>query len=116
MAEGFNETAIDHMGRSDYAGVSTGEYSVKLRLSRLAEKYPDEVKMIADNTDGSVYYHVPWKWIKIRPPRQISEEQRAASAERLRLARERRLLGEGQGEDDGVDDDDLEELIEDDFG
>ena len=74
MAE-FNETVIDHVGTifksDDWCGVSTGEVSVKNTLKRLAEKYPDEVECIAENSDGSVYYHVPWDWVAIRKPKQM---------------------------------------------
>lgn len=92
MAE-FNETVIDHVGTifesDDWCGVSTGEVSVKNTLKKLAEKYPDEVECIAENSDGSVYYHIPWEWVSIRKPykRIMSEEERAAIIERTKAYR-----------------------------
>ena len=73
----FNETAIEHMGGEDFAGVSTGERTLINRLNKLAEKHPDEVKCIAVNREG-MFYKIPWKWISIRPPKKVTltEEQR----------------------------------------
>ena len=91
MAE-FNETVIDHIGgigcSDDWCGVSTGEMAIKNRLERLAEQYPDEVECIAKNSDGSVYYHVPWRWVSIRHPVRYSEEQLERKKEILKDARE----------------------------
>lgn len=57
--------------------------ALKTRLLRLAEKKPDEVKIIAENTDGSIFAHVPVKYIKINPSRQISEEQKEILRQRI---------------------------------
>ena len=48
----------------------------------------EDVKIDMDNEYG-LTINVPMKWIKVKPPikRIISEEQRAASAERLAKAR-----------------------------
>lgn len=80
----FNETAIDHYNGDKMAGVSTGERKLINRLNKMAEKYPDDVKIVAVNQDG-MYYKVPWRWISIRPPRKVvlSEEQKAELVERL---------------------------------
>ena len=77
MAE-FNESVIDHIEGDEWCGVSTGEMVLKNKLEKLARQYPDEVECIAKNDDGSVYYHVPWKWIKIKRPQVLSEEHKKA--------------------------------------
>jgi hypothetical protein len=51
---------------------------------RYAESRPDEVKLMAENKDGSAYFHVPISYIKVSPPRKVSEEQREAAGERFR--------------------------------
>ena len=83
----FNETAIDHYGGEKFAGVSTGERTLISRLNKLAEQYPDDVKVVAVNQEG-MYYKVPWNWISIRPPRKmnLTDEQRAAIGARLRAS------------------------------
>jgi hypothetical protein len=56
-------------------------------IDRLASERPDECRVKARNQDGSILAAVPVKWIKISPPRAMSEEQRAAAAEHLRSVR-----------------------------
>lgn len=88
--EAFNETAMDHISGNDYWAVSTGEQKIRNRLAKLYEQYPDEVKLIAENQDGSVFYHVPKNWIKISPSikRTLTDEQREAARDRLAAARQ----------------------------
>ena len=58
--------------------------ALKSKLMRYAESRPDEVKVIAENEDGSAYFHIPISYIKLSPPRKGSEEQRKAAGERFR--------------------------------
>lgn len=62
---------------------SQGKYISKIK--KLAKKYPDECKIVAENNDGSILAHIPVNWVKIsRIKREMSEEQRLQSTERLR--------------------------------
>lgn len=76
----------------DKVGVVT--FSQKRWVSKLlkyAEDYPEDVEIIAKNSDGSVFAHVPVSWFKFSPPRkgrEMTDEEKAAAAERLRKARE----------------------------
>ena len=54
----------------------------------MAEEYPKEVRIVAENSDGSICAKFPIKWVKIAPPRQVSDEQKAAASERLKKYRE----------------------------
>lgn len=67
-----------------------GKFANRIRL--LAEKNPEEVKILADNEDGSIFFHMPISYLHIYPPqkRELTEEQRKASAERLAKARNNR--------------------------
>ena len=62
-------------------------------LLNLAEEYPDDVKIISKR-DDMVEVTFPKKWVKIRPPRKLTEEQRVNAVERGRalaaLAAEKR--------------------------
>lgn len=58
-----------------------GRYLSKIK--KLAKTYPEECQIVANNKDGSIVAHVPVTWIKINPPRQLTEEQRKAAAKRL---------------------------------
>lgn len=94
---GYNETIFEHDRGSSYWGISTGEKKWKNKLKKLAEQNPDEVKCVVENDDGGVYYHVPDSYVALRKPRhvELTEEQRAASAERLRAAREKKVMTDG---------------------
>lgn len=57
------------------------------KVKNLSEKRPDEVKMVAENKDGSICAKLPITYLKLSPPRQVSEEQRLAASERLKQYR-----------------------------
>lgn len=55
------------------------------KVKELAEKYPDDVKIIAENKDGSIFAHIPKSALKLNiVKRDLSEEERKALGERLR--------------------------------
>lgn len=87
----FNETVIDHVGgigcSDDWCGISTGEKWLAFKLEQLAKKYPSEVECISKNKDGSVYYHIPWNWVKIRRPPVYTQEQLERFTKTLQGAR-----------------------------
>lgn len=81
----MNEFVIEWIKGADYAGVTVPSgTALKSKLLRLADKFPDEVKIIVENKDGSLFVHIPVNYVKISPPRQVSEEQREAAGERFR--------------------------------
>lgn len=88
--EVYNETVIDHINGASACSVSSGDRKVRNILKQLAEKHPEECVCLAANADGSVWYEVPWDWIRIRPPvhRTYTEEQLEAKRAQLKSARE----------------------------
>lgn len=52
------------------------------RMKRLAAEYPDQVTLEREDENGASFIF-PKSWMKVRPPRQVSEEQRQQAAERL---------------------------------
>lgn len=63
------------------------------KLKKYAEKYPDEIEIVKENQDGSIFAHIPISWVKFSPPRQgreFTDEERAEAAERMRKAREKK--------------------------
>lgn len=81
----MNEFSIEWIKGAEYAGVTVPSgTALKSRLLRLSEEHPDEVKIMADNKDGSLFAHVPVNYIKISPPKKVSEEQKEAASERFR--------------------------------
>ena len=92
MSENTNECVIEWVRGGDHAGVTAHSNSrLKSRIEKLAEKFPDKVKIIARNEDGSIFAHVPISYVKVNPPRQVSDEFKQESAERLKNARTEKL-------------------------
>jgi len=83
------DTSCSYTGDAMY--VSTDERWLINRLMRFHDSRPGEVEIIrhAEENDGCLYCKVPAKWLKISPPvkRDLTEEQRAAMAERLKNCR-----------------------------
>ena len=81
----MNEFAIEWIKGRDYAGVTVPSgTALKSKLMRYADERPDEVKLMVENNDGSAFFHIPINYIKISPPRKVSDEQRKAAGERFR--------------------------------
>ncbi len=79
-----NEYAIEWVCGDKVATATVPEgTAMNNRLTKLAEKYPSDVQII-----NSELFHVPSSWVKINPPKQMSDEQREKLAERLKKARE----------------------------
>ena len=80
------ETIINYNNEEKLAYISTYDKSLMRKLdSRIADN-PD-IKLVKQ-TEDYAEYTLPKKWIKVSFPRQLSDEQRAEMAERMRAARE----------------------------
>lgn len=85
----MKETIYEHIDGNDTFTVTAAErWSVGM-IHRLAEKYPSDVTIVAENADGSVVARVPSAWMRIIPKRtvELTEEQRQERAERMLKAR-----------------------------
>lgn len=81
----MNEFTIEWVKGASYAGVTAPSgTALKSKLLKLSQEYPDEVKIIAENEDGSIFAHVPVNYVKISHPRKMSDEQREDAGKRLR--------------------------------
>ena len=81
----MNEFCIEWIKGNDYAGVTVPSgTALKSKLMRYAQERPDEVKLMAENKDGSAFFHIPISYVKVSPPRKVSEAQREAAGERFR--------------------------------
>lgn len=81
----MNEFVIEWTKKGEYAGVTVPSgTALKSKLMRYAKERPDEVKLKAENKDGSAFFHVPVSYIKVSPPRKVSEEQAKSAGERFR--------------------------------
>ena len=93
MAE-IRETAYNQTTDTKRAEISTNECAWVNKLLKLADAYPDDIRIIAhpDDNYGVLLVELPKSWFKISPPRKrtLTEEQKAAAAERLKNARQKR--------------------------
>lgn len=62
------------------------------KVKKLKENYPNDVEIIAENEDGSICAKLPAKFLKLSPPKKVSEEQRQAASERFKKMREENKL------------------------
>lgn len=62
------------------------------KVKKLKEEHPDDVKIFAENEDGSICARLPIKYLKISAPRKVSDEQRQAASERFKKLREENKL------------------------
>ena len=87
------ETIINFNNAEQNASCYTLNIQTRQMLLNLAEEYPDDVKIISKR-DDMVEVTFTKKWVKIRPPRKLTEEQRVNAVERGRalaaLAAEKR--------------------------
>ena len=64
------------------ATLTQGRYITQLK--KLAEERPEDVRIMEENKDGSILVQFPVKYLKIRAPRVLTDEQREELAERAK--------------------------------
>lgn len=84
----MNENVIEWLSGSDTVLVTFSQKKYVNKIKKLAETREDVV-IKTENKDGSILARLPIKFIKITPPRQMSEEQRNQARERLEKIRRR---------------------------
>ena len=84
------ENVIEFQRNSDTATVTFTQGRYIGKILKLAEKYPDEVKIIAKNADGSILAHIPVSYIHITKfSKSMTDEQKQAASERMKKIREK---------------------------
>ena len=83
--------------------VSTFEPRVIERFEGLAGKYPNDVRLVVKR-EGYAEFEFPKSWLKVKPPRILTDEQRNALKERGRALYARQLAKKaGASATDGND-------------
>lgn len=85
------ENAIEWLKDEKRATLSLSQRRTITRVKQLAEQYPEECQIVAENKDGSVCAHVPVSWVKISPPREVSETQREISRRNMQALHSKRV-------------------------
>lgn len=63
------------------ASVYTHNEALKAQLLGLCNTHPEKVRQTGDNNYGGMTFELPKKWLKVKPPRILSEKQRAVLEE-----------------------------------
>lgn len=104
----MNEFAINWIKGGTYAEITVPSgTALKSKLLKYAETRPDEVSHVVINKDGSMVCHVPVSYVKVSPPRQVSDEQKTAARERFQKMWADRKDHEEKLDQDKSSDDDL---------
>lgn len=82
--EGYAENVIEWVKDDKRATLSLSQRRTITRIKELAEKYPDKCEILAENKDGRLYAHIPVEWVRINPGMNLTDEQKAERAKRLK--------------------------------
>lgn len=77
------ETIINFNEAEKTAEIETFSKPMIRQLEKAKADYPCDVSL-CEGSDGSYTASFPKKWIKIRPPRVLTDEQRAEIAQRFK--------------------------------
>ena len=80
------ETIINYNNEEKTASIFTYDRSLIRKLDKRLPDYPD-ITVVHRGEDWAEY-SLPKKWLKVGFPRQLSDEQRAEMANRMRAARD----------------------------
>ena len=96
------ETILNFNEGEETMSVYTHNKALRRKLEQLTQDRPEECRLYrVTHWNEAVEYFIPKSWVHIYPPRQISEDQRAAMAARLKKANLRRDTPTAQGVGDG---------------
>lgn len=87
--ERSTENVIEWVNGDSRVGMTLSQTKYINRLRKLHEEHPAEVGFFP-NEDGSAFASVPLSYLKISPPRKVSDAQRQAlssRAQEMRAAR-----------------------------
>jgi hypothetical protein len=110
LPKAIKEMNVNICDCDDMASVTLFQVKYMNQIKKLAEKYSDEVKIVktAKENDGMMVAHLPKKFCKIsfgeeRVKKVMTEEQKAAAAERMKKMQEARKakLAEKKLEEEG---------------
>lgn len=80
---GSDENVIEFTKGTDRATVTLSQGRYVTRIKKLAAEHPEECRIIAQNSDGSIYAHIPVKWIRINPGMKLTKEQKQKKTDAL---------------------------------
>ncbi len=85
--EGCSENVIEWVKDQKTATLTLSQKRTVNKVKKFAESCPEDCQIIAENKDGSICAHIPVSWVKISPPKKISDSQLMAARGNLLKAR-----------------------------
>lgn len=85
----MKENVIEWVTGDDVISVTVTQKRFISRIRNLAKKHPESVQILAENSDGSIFAHLPLKSLKLTII-SLDESRKAELAENMRAVRERR--------------------------
>ena len=82
-----NENSIEFLNNQKTITVSFCAQKWINKVKKLQEEHPEDVKIIAENKDCSICAKLPISYLKVSPPRKVSESQRLAAIDRFKKYR-----------------------------
>lgn len=95
------ENVIEFLLNQKVMAVTLTQRKLANRVKEYAEKYPEEVRIVKENDDGSIFAKLPTRYLRIVRPsegRIMTEEEKEASRKRLELGRQKRMENLGKAE------------------
>lgn len=98
----LKENVIEWLNGQDIISVTFHQGRLITRIERLAKKFPDQVKILHRNADGSIFAKLPLKslHISLSSRGEMSEEQRQKVAERFAKSRKAKVQEEEEWDDE----------------
>ncbi len=84
------ENVIEFLLNQKVMAVTLTQRKLANRVKEYAERYPEEVRIVKENSDGSIFAKMPTRYLRIVRPsegRVFTEEEKEASRKRLELGR-----------------------------
>lgn len=82
------ETNINYNAKDLEANIYTAYPRDISRFKKLVQENPNDVKLVREDEHG-ITISVPRNWVKVRPPRKMTEEQKIQNALNLQKWREK---------------------------
>lgn len=101
MAE-LRENVIEWINGQDTIAVTLSQGRYISKVKKLAQQHPNQVKILSENDDGSIFAHLPLRALKLNlsAKRELSEEERKKIGVRLHSGRSRFAEDESGEEDE----------------
>lgn len=79
----FRETAFNMIAGEKTGTLCSSERKWGTKIKKLAQKFPNEVTIKRENSDGSFVAEIPTSWFKISPKKVVSEASREMARQRF---------------------------------